>query len=230
MAVLVRERESRHRVYLKGAPERVLKRCSHYVDREGRRRTTDEEFYWQVQDAAEHFAADALRIVAGAYRDVPEAEAVLDGDDPGRGFVFLGLWGMVDPPRPEAGPAVKAAQGAGIRTLMVTGDHAATAEAIARQIGIIRPDSGFDTVLTGHEIGELSEEELPERLGRTAVCARVTPAHKLDILNALVRQGEVVAMTGDGVNDAPALKARPTSVSRWAGPAPRSRKRRRIWF
>ncbi|MFO7638065.1 MAG: HAD-IC family P-type ATPase [bacterium] len=205
MAALVRTDDGKRRVLLKGAPERVLGRCSHYAGPDGGLTPVDDEFRRQVQDAAERFAADALRLVAGAYRDLSDGRDTLDENELEDGFVFLGMWGMVDPPRPEAGPAVEAAQGAGIRTVMVTGDHAATAVAIARQLGISGP--GREGLLTGHELEELTDEELSGRVGEVAVCARVSPAHKLRILHALTGRGEVVAMTGDGVNDAPALKA-----------------------
>jgi Ca2+-transporting ATPase len=216
MAVLVRAGERGRRVYLKGAPERVLARCSHYAGADGRPAEVDDDFHWAVQDAAEHFAADALRVVAAACRDLPAAgpDALVEDELDG-GFTFLGLWGMVDPPRPEAAAAVRSAQGAGISVLMVTGDHAATAAAVAREVGIAGRDAG--PPLTGQEIDDLPGPELADRVTRARVCARVSPAHKLAILNALSGRGEVVAMTGDGVNDAPALKAADIGIAMGSG-------------
>ncbi len=205
MAVLTAMPGGGRRVYVKGAPERVLGRCRRVVRPDGSTAALEDEALWEVRDAIEQFAARALRVVAAAYRDLPDGADRLDEDGLGEDFTLLGLWGMVDPPRPEAGPAVRAAQGAGVRVLMVTGDHAATAEAIGRQVGIA--GKGSAAVITGHELDEMSDDELRDRLRGAAVFARVTPAHKLAILNALSSQGEVVAMTGDGVNDAPALKA-----------------------
>ncbi|MFO7676496.1 MAG: HAD-IC family P-type ATPase [bacterium] len=216
MAVLVRDGERGHRVYLKGAPERVLARCSHHAGADGRPARVDDEFNWAVRDAAEHFAADALRVVAAAYRDLPAAGPdALAEDELESGFTFLGLWGMVDPPRPEAAGAVRSAQGAGISVVMVTGDHAATAAAVAREVGITGRDAG--PPLTGQDIDDLPGPELAGRVARARVCARVTPAHKLTILNALSGRGEVVAMTGDGVNDAPALKAADIGIAMGSG-------------
>ncbi len=210
MAVLVAMPGGGRRVYLKGAPERVLARCRR-VARAGTVAPLDEEALWEVRDAIEQFAARALRVVAAAYRDLPPGADRLDEENLGDDFVLLGLWGMVDPPRPEAEPAVRAARGAGVRVLMVTGDHAATAEAIGRQVGIA--DSGHDAVITGGELDRMDEAALRERLAHVAVFARVTPAHKLAILRALQGRGEVVAMTGDGVNDGPALKAADIGVA-----------------
>ncbi len=210
MAVLVAMPGGGRRVYLKGAPERVLARCRR-VARAGAEAPLDEEALWEVRDAIEQFAARALRVVAAAYRDLAPGEDQLDEDNLGDDFVLLGLWGMVDPPRPEAEPAVRAARGAGVRVLMVTGDHAATAEAIGRQVGIT--GKGRGAVTTGGELDGMDEAALRERLARAAVFARVTPAHKLAILRALQARGEVVAMTGDGVNDAPALKAADIGVA-----------------
>jgi len=204
MAVLVRTSEG-GRVLLKGAPERVLTRCPFRVGPDGNPVPLDEESRWEAQDAVEQFAARGLRVVAAAARELPAGENELSEDRLGDDFTLLGLWGMVDPPRPEAKPAVESARSAGIRVVMVTGDHAATAAAVARQVGIAagtRP-----AVLTGPDLNRLSPEQLKSRIGDVAICARVTPAHKLQILKALSARGEVVAMTGDGVNDAPALKA-----------------------
>ncbi len=202
MAVLTQD-NGKSRVWVKGAPEKILPRCNHYLSPDGMVLAVDEEFHWQVQDAVESFTALALRVVAAAYREEDEPKQFSE-ENLGADFIFVGLWGMVDPPRPEAGPAVQAAKAAGIRVMMITGDHAATATAIGREVGILEDSHG---VITGQELDELKDADLARRLEQVSVCARVTPAHKLKILQALSSQRAVVAMTGDGVNDAPALKA-----------------------
>lgn len=203
MAVLVGSDKGR-RIYLKGAPERVLNRCRYLAGPDGRRVELTDELCWEIRDTVEQLAANALRVVAAAAQDIAPDTDRLDSENLGSDFVLLGLWGMADPLRPEAQAAVRAAQNAGIRVLMLTGDHVETAAAIGRQAGIVSSRAG---VIAGSELDALSDEELVRQLGSVSVFARVTPTHKLRVLNALTRQGEVVAMTGDGVNDAPALKA-----------------------
>jgi len=152
-----------------------------------------------------HMAREALRILGLAYRRlpaVPDLESA--GADPE--LVWVGLVGMMDPARPEAPRAVRQCRQAGIRVIMVTGDHPDTARAIAREVGIIPRDQKSGGVLTGAEVNRLSDPELQEALQEVRVFARVAPEHKLRLVDILKEQGEVVAMTGDGVNDAPALK------------------------
>ncbi len=195
---------------VKGAPDRLLAFCTHVLI-EGQTVELTEARRAEIEAANEHFAGQALRVVAGAIRPMAEASEELRREDVEEGLVFVGMWGLVDPPRPEAIQAVADAQGAGIRVVMITGDHAVTAQAIASQAGIISDDNG--EVLTGRDIDGMPPEQLQERVKSVSVFARVSPAHKLQILQALKANGEIVAMTGDGVNDAPALKGADIGVA-----------------
>ena len=150
-------------------------------------------------------AREALRVLGLAYRRLPEVPD-LESDQADPELVWVGLVGMIDPPRPEARQAVEQCRQAGIRVIMVTGDHPDTASAIAREVGLIPPGPESHAVLTGPELNQLSDPELKEALREVRVFARVAPEHKLRLVDILKAQGEVVAMTGDGVNDAPALK------------------------
>jgi Ca2+-transporting ATPase len=153
----------------------------------------------EILAANDRLAGEGLRVLGIAYRPL---EAALGGLAAERDLVYLGLTGMIDPPRREAGAAVAECRAAGIRPVMITGDHPLTALAIARQLGL----SVNGSILTGPELDELSAEELRSRAGAVSVFARVSPEHKLEIVRALQANGQVVAMTGDGVNDAPALR------------------------
>ncbi len=187
----------RKRVFAKGAPERMLEMC--VTDAYGASLDKD-----AVSIIARNFAAQGLRVLAFAWKDAPADIKELTHSDAESGLVFAGLQGMIDPPRPEAVKAIEDCKTAGIRVVMITGDHAVTAKAIAEQMGI----SGIgEVVLTGSELELMSDEDLFHRLAKISVFARVAPQHKLRITEQLKRQGEIVAMTGDGVNDAPALKA-----------------------
>lgn len=195
MSVTARKPEGTF-VFAKGAPEFLLPRCGRYRA-DGRELPVDDPFRRRVQDQADHFAAEGRRVIAAAYKPA-------DAADPEEGLIFLGLAALTDPPRPDAARAVRECLSAHIRPVMITGDHSLTARAIAREVGILRP--GCEQVLTGRELDQLTDEQLARELPRTAVFARVTPAHKLRIVRAFKAQGLVTAMTGDGVNDAPALK------------------------
>jgi len=194
-ATFHRHGDGRDLIVVKGAPERVLEMCGDAAgagfDRAG-----------SVREA-EHMAADGLRVIAVAIRETGSASPE-SPDDHLDGLTLLGLFGMMDPPREAAVDAVRHCRGAGIRVVMVTGDHAITAEAIARQLGI---GDGEPRVLTGDALERVAEAELPELVEDVSVYARVSPRGKLRIVEALRARGEVVAVTGDGVNDAPALKA-----------------------
>ncbi|MGM0493158.1 MAG: cation-translocating P-type ATPase [Armatimonadota bacterium] len=195
-------------VLAKGAPERILNFCSHAME-DGERREIDDEMRQRIDEASDELARDGLRVMAGAWRQVDEEEDEVEREDVESGLTLAGFWGIVDPPREAAVKAIEQAQRAGIRVVMITGDHAATAASIAEEVGIEtdRPP------LTGAELEELDEEEFDREVCRTAVFARVTPTHKRRIADALGEIGEVVAVTGDGVNDAPALKGADIGVA-----------------
>lgn len=200
MTVICRDEGGRRLAFTKGAPERVLGLCRAVRDAGGVRPLTDDERR-RIHGAAEELAVQAFRVLALAYRELAGTESGVDRVE--RDMVFLGLVGLMDPPRPEAREAVERCRQAGLRVVMVTGDHALTARAVATEVGIL---GERDQVLTGYELDRLSEAELARAVERVAVYARVTPAHKLRIVRALKGRGQVVAMTGDGVNDAPALR------------------------
>ena len=186
-------------IYVKGSPERVLQMChSQLID--GNIEPVGSE---EILAKADEMARDALRVLGMAYKTVSKEKTSLHSEDM-RGLIFLGLQGMIDPPREEVIEAVKNCKTAGIRTVMITGDHAQTAKAIARQLGISR---GRDKVLTGEELSRMSDDELYEVVDEVSVYARVAPEHKLRITKQLQKRGHIAAVTGDGVNDAPALKA-----------------------
>jgi len=149
-------------------------------------------------------AEKALRVLAVAIRDLEKLPNVLSSAKVENEMVFVGLVGMIDPPRPEVKEAVKVCALAGIRPIMITGDHRDTASAIAKELGIIKDDSG---VITGSELNKINDEEFDSLVTKISVYARVSPEHKVRIVNAWKKNGRIVAMTGDGVNDAPALKA-----------------------
>lgn len=199
MAVEVRNQRNQTFLYVKGAPDVLLGR-SRAILRQGEVVPLDERWRRAVTEANDRMAADARRVLAVAYRP---ARANLPEDEWEEELIFMGLVGMTDPPRPEAAQAVAAAARAGVRTIMITGDHPHTAAAVARAVGLMRPG---DEVMTGRELDALSDAELGERVERTSVYARVSPPHKLRVVRAWKARGEVVAMTGDGVNDAPAIK------------------------
>ncbi|MHB8068801.1 MAG: cation-translocating P-type ATPase [Desulfobaccales bacterium] len=189
---------------VKGAPESLLPRCSRVLTGSGERPLAAGDRQ-EIMDAAAQMAAGALRVLGLAYREMaavpepPSEEAETD-------LVWVGLAGLMDPPRPEAQEAVRQCRRAGIRVIMVTGDHPDTALAVAREVGLAPPGPESDVVLNGSDLYRLADADLLPHLARVAVFARVAPEHKLRLVDLLQAQGEVVAMTGDGVNDAPALK------------------------
>jgi Ca2+-transporting ATPase len=189
--------DGKRAIFAKGAPERILEMCS---------RSGEEESFDRSKHlgTAEHLAQDGMRVLAMAWKEVPEDFADLTLQDVEGGFTFAGLQGMIDPPRPEAVEAVKGCTEAGIRVVMITGDHAVTAAAIGKMIGITRMGG---RTLTGRDLESMDDETLFQNVQNVSVFARVSPQHKLKIVQQLMRHGEVVAVTGDGVNDAPALKA-----------------------
>ncbi len=188
-------------IFVKGSPEQVLKMCHNQLTDSSALQPVNNQL---VLEKASQMASQALRLLAMAYKIVPVDKTSLEPDDM-NGLTFTGIQGMIDPPREEAIEAVAKCKKAGIRSVMITGDHVLTARAIARQIGIMNGDQG--EALTGERLAAMSDDELLEAVKKVSVYARVAPEHKLRIALQLQRQGEVVAMTGDGVNDAPALKA-----------------------
>jgi Ca2+-transporting ATPase len=203
MSIVVKTKEGQHYVIAKGAPDVLLQRSdSIYLHKESV--AIDNDTQKHIHEAIDHFSAKALRTLAVAYKAIEPDHLHLTQDEYESGFTFLGIHGIMDPPRKEVPIAIDECRSAGIRTIMITGDHAGTAEAIARQIGMKRSDN--ESVFTGSEIEAMTEAELIEAVGDAVVFARVTPEHKLRIVKALQSRGEIVAMTGDGVNDAPALR------------------------
>lgn len=200
MATLHRLPDSSTIIYLKGAAERVLALCEMAIAADGTLVSIDHE---KMQAVVNGLAAEGLRVLAFACKATPATQDSLHPDDLNSDLLFLGFQGMIDPPRPEAIVAVQASKHAGIRVKMITGDHALTAQAIAKQIGIIEENGA---VMTGAELSTVSDDDLPGVLEETHVFARVAPEHKLRLVQALQARGYVVAMTGDGVNDAPALR------------------------
>jgi Ca2+-transporting ATPase len=180
-------------IFVKGAAERLLEICR-----------LDEDERTALLERATAYSAEGMRVLAMAWKEVPGEQQDLTSHDLEQGLIFAGLQGMIDPPRPEAIEAIKGCKRAGARVIMITGDHKATALAIARELGIADHSS---VAVTGSELEAMNEEELQRQVEQVAVFARVSPHHKLSITRELLRQGEIVAMTGDGVNDAPALKS-----------------------
>ena len=191
-----------HLALVKGAPDIVLEQCSHVQTFDGVEPLTAEKRD-EILQANVDMASQALRVLAVAYRPLDEVPEEPKPEEVERDLIFIGLEGMIDPARPEVIPAVQKARGAGLRTIMVTGDYAETAKAIAQEIGILRRGG---EVISGKELERMSDEELQQGIEDVDVFARVAPHHKVRIVEALRERGHVVAMTGDGVNDAPALK------------------------
>jgi Ca2+-transporting ATPase len=188
--------------YVKGAPEVILERCT-YLSKDGKRKKLDGRERETILVTNEAMARGALRVLGVAYKELPDnAVEKIDAETVESDLVFLGLTGMIDPPREEAKEANRQCQQAGIKTVMITGDHKLTAVAIAKELGMLQSDK----VLTGAELDQVSDKEFEKIVENVTVYARVSPEHKLRIVIALKKKGHIVAMTGDGVNDAPALK------------------------
>jgi len=202
MTTVNRIADKNTRVNVKGGLDEVLSVCDKFIiNGEVRSITTDD--MEQIRNANEAMANSALRVLAMAYKELPEAPQNVEIGELENGLIFIGLLGMIDPARPEAVDAVAKCNTAGIRPVMITGDHKSTAMAIAREIGIYKDG---DLAITGAELEKLSDEEFSKNVAKYSVYARVAPEHKVRIVKAWQKHDEVVAMTGDGVNDAPALK------------------------
>jgi len=184
-------------MYTKGAPDVILNLCSQ-IDMEGEVVHITEADRQNIKAAIQQFASEALRVLAFAYKSVSSDTAVGPADE--SGLVFVGLQGMIDPPREEGKPAIQSCRRAGIRPIMITGDYALTAEAIAARLGI------EGDAISGEQIEKMDDDMLANFVSETSIFSRVNPEHKIRIVRALRKLGEVVAMSGDGINDAPALK------------------------
>ena len=198
----------------KGAIDVLLGRSTHLLTKEGAVPMTPERRA-AIEMVNREMSEQGLRVLAFAQKAIDGARPLTLEDE--HGYTFVGLISMIDPPRPESIQAVADAQRAGIRTVMITGDHKVTAASIAKQIGIFREG---DKAVDGVELDSMTDAQLDEELEKISVYARVSPEHKIRIVSAWQRRGCIASMTGDGVNDAPALK-KPTSVWRWASPVPR---------
>ena len=203
MATLHQHREvaNFHTIYVKGSAEAILQRSSYQLDRHGENIDLKRS---QIEQVVDQMASQGLRVLAFAKKEIPDQKQGINHDDIDDDLVFLGLQGMIDPPRTEAIAAVRACYSAGIQVKMITGDHALTAAAIAKQMGLSQDQEAL--VFTGKQLGEMDDQALAKAVEASNVFARVAPEQKLRLVEALQAKGEIVAMTGDGVNDAPALK------------------------
>ena len=186
----------------KGAPEVILKNCSKYY-LNGQINILNDESIRKIEKINSAMAENALRVIAVAYSSMPRLPTNIDSESLERNLTFIGLIGMIDPPREGVKEAVQSCKKAGIKTVMITGDHILTAKAIAKELGIL---GNNDLAITGKELDKISKSELEKNISNYSVFARVSPEHKVRIVEAFQKTGAVVAMTGDGVNDAPALK------------------------
>lgn len=184
-------------IFVKGAPERLIKMCTQCMAGDG-------DIKSKIMDVSDNFAKDGLRVLAMAYKEATPETNEIKHSDVESDLIVAGLQGMIDPPRPEAAEAIEGCKQAGIRVVMITGDHAITALAIAKNLGVAKEK---DKVLTGQDLQPMTDEDLFHAVNDVNVYARVAPEHKLRIVRQLMKHGEIVAVTGDGVNDAPALKS-----------------------
>lgn len=189
-------------VFMKGAPEIILERCTHVYEPDKMERLTEKRKK-AILRISEEMAGESLRVLGLAYKILSTSVTNFDEENLEKGLIFLGLMGMMDPPREEAIKAVEVCRQIKTKSIMITGDHTLTAMTIAKEMGIYNEG---DTVLTGEDLEKMSDEEFEDIVEKVTVYARVSPTHKLKIVQAWKKKGQVVAMTGDGVNDAPALK------------------------
>ena len=197
----IHKTEDGYRIITKGAPDVLINKCNRYYFN-GTELNLDNNNKNKIKIINEEMAQKALRVLAVGYKDIKELPEQLDVNIENN-LTFVGLIGMIDPPREGVKESIKICKNAGIKTVMITGDHIITAKAIARELGILY---GKDLAITGKELDNISDKELEKNIMRYSVFARVSPEHKVRIVNAYRKAGNVVAMTGDGVNDAPALK------------------------
>ncbi len=194
-------------VFTKGAPEEVLSKCTHYL-LNGIPYPMTRQIQQEIRDENFRLANQALRVLAFAFRDLDEGEDPAEATDDN--LVYVGMMGMMDPPKEGVADSIAQAKRLGIKPVMITGDHPVTARAVAMELGIFQPG---DRIMTGEDLDDLPQQELDRLISGTSIFARVSPEHKLRIVQAYRRIGEVVAMTGDGVNDAPALKSADVGIA-----------------
>ncbi|MBI5293717.1 MAG: cation-transporting P-type ATPase [Chloroflexi bacterium] len=191
--------------FVKGAPREVLQLCSQVL-LNGQARPLDNKTRADILAANDDYARNALRVLALARRELPSRSGAYVAGQVEQGLTFLGLVAMMDPPRLEVAAAVRACHQAGIRMVMITGDYGLTAESLARRVGMLPPNAPAPRIITGAEVDAMSDADLQAALGGTVLCARMAPEHKLRLVSAFQARGDVVAVSGDGVNDAPALR------------------------
>ncbi|MGJ9458801.1 calcium-translocating P-type ATPase, SERCA-type [Oceanobacillus sp. CF4.6] len=208
MSVVVEDKNKMRFLITKGAPDVLLPRSSFYLDKDGRKLLKNQNKV-QIENAINEMAGKALRTIAISMKSI-SANASLDSALLEDELTFIGLYGLMDPPRKEVKTAIRECREAGIKTVMITGDHVNTARAIAKNLNLL-PENGL--VLEGHQLNKMTSEDLSNVIDDTYVFARVTPEHKLKIVKAFQEKGHIVAMTGDGVNDAPAIKASDIGIS-----------------
>jgi len=199
---IVRKADGKRIAYVKGAPDQLLKNCTH-IQIDGKKTALTDALGKEIVSANRRLADQSMRVLGAAFRVLDDSVTDINAETIETDLTFLGLFGMMDPPREEVKLAIKECLSAGIRPVMITGDHKTTAVAIARQLGFFDEKS---LALSGEEINRLTDEQLAEQVEKIAVYARVSPEHKLRVISAWRSRGQIVAMTGDGVNDAPALK------------------------
>lgn len=202
----VNKNAAQYLITVKGAPDELLRRTSK-IDLNGKAVALTEENRQQLLTINHELAQQALRVLAFAYQNVKEVPGRLTSKAVEKDLVFVGFVAMIDPERPEVAQAVEQARQAGIRPIMITGDHKDTAAAIARRLGILTAQQGPEAIITGAQLDQIPDEQFEDKVAQYSVYARVAPEHKVKIVNAWQKCGKTVAMTGDGVNDAPALKA-----------------------
>ena len=201
MMTTIHKLGNKYRIITKGAPDILLKKCTKYY--QNGEITPIFSKKDGIKNQNENMAEDALRVIAVAYKDVEKLPTTLELEKIEDDLIFCGLIGMIDPPREGVKEAVKTCRRAGIKTVMITGDHLQTAKAIAKDLGILRRG---DLAIDGESLEKMPQHELEKNIMKYSVFARVSPEHKVRIVKAFQSTGAVVAMTGDGVNDAPALK------------------------
>nr|WP_263328055.1 calcium-translocating P-type ATPase, SERCA-type [Neobacillus sp. Marseille-Q6967] len=209
MSMHVKDKQGRHFIVTKGAPDVILGKCESILW-DGRNQYLGQDMQNNIQEAINTLASKALRTIAIAFKSVPANTIILSEQEAENKLTFIGVQGMIDPPRPEVKEAVRECNAAGIKTVMITGDHVITAKAIAAELGILTKKS---KVVDGNALSAMTVDELEDIVEDVSVFARVSPEHKLKIVKALQNRGHIVAMTGDGVNDAPAIKAADIGVA-----------------